>query len=126
MAAARSGLRRAGAALGGVFVSTRPTALAYAHPLCRQSSGECRLLDSAADRRQSNRQFPVAVSLAGPVIGGLFLQCAAVIRLAGVELGRCQGADCDRCLPWGRASGVDSGCARAPYGEANALLPGFL
>ncbi len=49
---------------------------------CRQSPGERRFLDCAAHRRQSNRQVPVAVSLAGPIIGGLFLQCRAVIRLA--------------------------------------------
>ena len=89
----------------------------------RESPGERRFLDGAAHGRQSDWHVPVAVSLAGPLVGGLFLQCGAVIRLAAVELGGRQGAHRAGGLP-GR--GAPAGRPLAPRGEAAALLPGFL
>ena len=41
--------------------------------LRRESPGERRFLDGAAHGCQSNRQVSVAVCLAGPLVGGLFL-----------------------------------------------------
>ena len=73
VAGARAGLRRPGAAVGRVFLFARRIADAYSGALRRQSPDERRFLDGAAHGHQSNRQVSVAVCLAGPLVGGLFL-----------------------------------------------------
>ena len=71
-------------------------------------------------------KLAMAVLLAGPVIGGLFLQCGTAIRLAGVELGRCQSAHRPGGLSGRRVSGLASGDPLAPGWQGDALLPRFL
>ena len=79
-------------------------------------------LDGAAHGRQGNRQVSVAVPLAGPLVGGLFLQRGAAVWLASGGMGGREGAHRAGGLPRRRAAG----CPLVSHAEAAVLLPRFL
>src|ERR1019366_3511730 len=108
---------------GNLLLLARRFRDAHADRLCRQSPGARRFLDSAPHRGQSGWQVSMAVSLAGPFVGGLFLQRGAVIRLAVLELGGCQGALGAGGLAGRGLSCPPAGRALAPHGEAATVLP---
>ena len=122
VAGARHGLRRPAAALGRVFLVAHRIPHAYPGSLRRQSPDERWLLDGAAHGYQSNRRVSVAVCLAGPLVGGLFLQCSSAVWLATNGLGGREGADSARTLRGRRPAGR----ALVPHAQAAVLLPGFL
>src|SRR6185437_5052432 len=84
----------------------------------RESFGERRLLDCAPHRGRRGGKISVAVSLAGSLVGGLFVQRDAVVRLAAPGHRVYYAGS----WPGSRVSCHSAGRAPTPYGESADLF----